>query len=297
MQSWSASPTPLTSALEVDVPSVGRMVEAAVADGLQGLFLAGTCGEGPWLPNRERIRLVEAASKAAGGRIKIAAQVSDNSVPRIRDNMNDMASAGADYVVIAHPPTLLNATPERVAGLFLESASVSPLPVGIYDLGARRPLAIAEDRLESVFLHPKVEFVKDSSGAPSRRAVALAARAKRPGLKLFNGDEFCAIEYLEAGYDGFMFGGAVVAAPYMRRIGAHFSAGRIAEAKAEDTLMKAVLYGIYGGESIACWLTGLKYCLQCLGMFSTSASFLGYPLTAECKAYIEAYAAARRQRA
>ncbi|HRE06738.1 MAG TPA: dihydrodipicolinate synthase family protein [Opitutaceae bacterium] len=295
MQSWSATPTPLTPTLEVDVPSVGRMIEAAVADGLHGLFMAGTCGEGPWLANRERIRLIEAASKAARGRIKIAAQVSDNSVPRIRDNMNDMAAAGADYVVIAHPPTLLNATPERVAGLFLEASTISPLPVGIYDLGSRRPLAIAEDRLESVYLHPKVEFVKDSSAAPSRRAIALSARAKRPGLKLFNGDEFCAIEYLEAGYDGFMFGGAVVAAPHLRRIGEHFAAGRLAEAKAEDEAMKAMLYGIYGGESIACWLTGLKYCLQCMGMFSTSTSFLGYPLTAECKAYIEAYVA-RRQR-
>lgn len=58
VQMWSAVPTPLSSDLKVDESSVVRMVEAAIDDGVQGLFLAGTCGEGPWLPDRERIRLV-----------------------------------------------------------------------------------------------------------------------------------------------------------------------------------------------------------------------------------------------
>src|SRR5438309_7251618 len=94
-QFWSAVPTPLTPDLKVDVSSVEKMVDASVADGMTGLFVAGTCGEGPWLSNRERIRLVKAVAEAARGRLRIAAQVSDNSVPRILDNMQDMAAAGA----------------------------------------------------------------------------------------------------------------------------------------------------------------------------------------------------------
>ena len=72
------------------------MVRDAIAGGMQGLFLAGTCGEGPWLPDLERTRLVKAAVKAGAGKLKIAAQVSDNSVPRILDNVARMADAGAD---------------------------------------------------------------------------------------------------------------------------------------------------------------------------------------------------------
>ena len=112
------------------------MIDDAVADGMTGLFLAGTCGEGPWLPNRERIRLVNTAVQAARGRLQIAAQVSDNSVPRILDNIHDMAAAGADYAVISHPATMMNATPPRIAALFEEAVQASPLPVGVYDLGA-----------------------------------------------------------------------------------------------------------------------------------------------------------------
>jgi len=291
VQIWSAVPTPLTEDLKVDVPSVGKMIRDAVAGGINGVFLAGTCGEGPWLPDRERSRLIKAAAEAAQGQLQIAAQVSDNSVPRIMDNIDRVAEAGANYAIIASPATFLNPTPERIAALFTEAASASKLPVGIYDLGRHRPVVIPEERLKEIYSLPQVRIVKDSSGSPDRRAIALAAQAMKPSLQLFNGDEFRCLDYLEAGYDGFMFGGAAAVAPQLKQIVALFSAGRIEEARAVEVEMKKVLFGIYGGESIACWLTGLKYYMKQRGLFNSVASYLGYPLTDQCRAYIDRYAA------
>ena len=284
---WSAVPTPLTPGLRVDEASVTRMIDAAVAEGASGLFVAGTCGEGPWLPEGERRRLMRTAVRAAAGRLKIAAQVSDNSVPRILDNAAMAAEAGVDVAMVAPPATMLNATPDRITGLFVEAATRCPLPVGIYDLGRLRPIMIPEERLKEVYSLPQVTLVKDSSGAPERRAIALAVRRERPELQLFNGDEFRCLEYLTAGYDGFMFGGAVAVMPHLRRIAELFVAGDFAAAAIADDEMKEKLFGIYGGRSISCWLTGLKHYMVRRGLFATSASFLGYPLTEECRACIE----------
>ena len=288
---WSAAPTPLTPALEVDVASVERMVRDAVANGMTGLFLCGTCGEGPWLPDRERRRLVKAASAAAGGDLQIAVQVTDNSVPRIIDNIHRAAEDGAQIAIIAAPATVLNGTPERIAAHFAGAANASPLPVGIYDLGNHRPVVIPADRLKEIYLLPRVHLVKDSSGSPERRALALAARELKPSLKLFNGDEFRCLEYLEAGYDGMLFGGAAAAAPWLRRIVECFTSGDIDGAWQVESEMREVLFGIYGGRTIACWLTGLKYFLVRRGVFSSASSFLGYPLTEECRQFIERHAA------
>ena len=63
---WSAVPTPLTPDFRVDEASVERMVHDAIHHGIQGLFLAGTCGEGPWQPDREKQLLVKTAVRAAG---------------------------------------------------------------------------------------------------------------------------------------------------------------------------------------------------------------------------------------
>jgi len=291
MEIWSAVPTPLTESLEVDTSSVEKMIRDAIAGQISGVFLAGTCGEGPWLPDRERRRLVSAVASAADGRLKIAVQVTDNSASRVLENVRQMADAGADFAIIAMPATIMNATPERITQFFIAAVSASSLPVGIYDLGEHRPVMIPESRLSEVYLLPNVRFVKDSSGSPSRRAQALASRATKPSLKLFNGDEFRCIEYMENGYDGFMFGGAAAVMPQLNKLVSLFAAGQLDKAKALDAEMKRVLFGIYGGEAIACWLTGLKYYMVRRGLFSTSASFLGFPLETECRAFIDDYAA------
>jgi len=217
--------------------------------------------------------------------------VSDNSLPRISDNIERAAEAGAHYAIVASPATFMNATPDRIAALFTDAVAASVLPVGIYDLGRHRPIAIPEDKLKAIYLLPKVRFVKDSSGSPARRAIALAARAEKPTLRLFNGDEFRCVEYLVAGYDGFLFGGAAAVPKQLAEIAALYSAGRLDEARAVDEAMKRVLFGIYGGEKIACWLTGLKYYMVNRGLFATMASYLGYPLTDECRGFVDAYAA------
>lgn len=284
---WSAAPTPLTPRFEVDLESVERMVRQARTDRLDGLFLAGTCGEGMCLPNRERKRLIRAAVDAAEGKLHIAAQVSDNSAPRIRANLDDMADAGAGYGIIAPPTAMINASPARIVALYEEAIASSPLPIGIYDLGARQAFALPDDALATIYALPGVKLVKDSSADPKRRAHALAARRRKPGLQLLNGDEFKFIDYLEAGYDGALFGGAAVVAPFMHRIAALFAAGRGKDARAVDARMQEVLYGIYGGRELDCWLTGLKYYLQRAGQFSTTASFFGYPLTDECRVFID----------
>ncbi|MBL9214594.1 MAG: dihydrodipicolinate synthase family protein [Opitutaceae bacterium] len=287
IQIWSAVPTPLTPALRVDAPSVRRLVGAALADGVTGLFLGGSCGEGPWLPDREQVRLIRTAADRARGRLTLAAQVTDHSVPRIRDNVARAADAGADLAIIAPPLLMDNPTPDRIAGFFTEAAAASLLPVGVYDLGRHRAFSLPDSHLRRIYELPNVVLVKDSSGSLERRALALAARRRRPGLRLFNGDEFRCVEYLAAGYDGCIFGGAAAVGAQLRRVVGEFSVGRRVEAERAAAEMNRLLFGIYGGPAFTCWLTGLKYCLVRRGLFRTTASFLGYPLNRSCRAFID----------
>ena len=84
---WSAAPTPFTERMEVDKAAVRRMVSHHARLGVNGLFLAGTNGEGPWMTERQRRELVVTAVKHNRGRMLIAVQVTDNSAARILDNI------------------------------------------------------------------------------------------------------------------------------------------------------------------------------------------------------------------
>ena len=51
---WSAAPTPLTEDMRVHTNDIRRMVDHHLTLGINGLFLAGTNGEGPWLLENHR---------------------------------------------------------------------------------------------------------------------------------------------------------------------------------------------------------------------------------------------------
>lgn len=291
---WSATPTPLTDDMATDALSVKRMVAHHCRLGVKGLFLAGTCGEGAWLPEREKRRLVATVSKHAAGKLLVSVQVTDNSAARILDNIMAARDDGADIAVIAPPYFLLNANPRTLLNLYRQAIQDSPLPVGIYDRGAFGSVLIPNDVLAQIYVEPKVVLVKDSSTDPSRREIALAARRKRPELRLFNGDEFHCVDYLKAGYDGLLLGGGIF-------IG--YLAGKIIEATAAadfvlaDRLqrrMNRMMFAVYGGKKIQCWLSGLKRLMVELGVFRTWKNYLHYPLTASCLRSIQRLATSDR---
>jgi dihydrodipicolinate synthase/N-acetylneuraminate lyase len=289
---WSAAPTPLDDRLGVDIESVKRMVDHHHRLGVRGLFLAGTNGEGPWLPERELRTLVRAVVRANRGRMAIAVQVTDNSAARIIDNISRAADDGADVAVIAPPYFGMSyasprETEKRLEALYLEAVGRSPLPVGIYDRGNYSAVVIPEKVLGRVYREPNVAIVKDSSVIASHLVLAIKARDKRPKLALFCGYEFDCVKYLRAGYDGLLLGGGVFNGRLANLIFEAMAAGDEDAADDHQARMNRLMYTVYGGKKIRAWLSGEKYLLTRLGVFTTYRNFPDYPLNEREKAAID----------
>ena len=164
----------------------------------------------------------------------------------------------------------------------MQAIRESSLPVGVYDRGTYSSIVIPESVLAAAYAEKNVVLVKDSSGQPARRDVALAARSTRPELRLLDGDEFRCVEYLRAGYDGLLLGGGIFNGYLAGKIIAAVAAGDIAQAELHQDHMNRMMWDVYGGKSIACWLSGLKKLLVEMGIFGTWKNIPGYPLTEEC---------------
>lgn len=278
---WSATPTPLTPDFRLDGPSVSRLVEHHVKMGVTGLMLAGTCGEGPWLSEADREQLVRGVVTSNRGRLRIAMQVTDNSVTRTLANIEKAAAWGAEIAVVAQPYFFLNGTPDRQLAFYRDIARRSPLPLGFYDRGKASPYQMPESHLAELLREPNIAMVKDSSQSPVHRDVFLAARKARPELVLLDGDEFDCVTYLQAGYDGLLLGGGIFNAGFALRMIRAVRAGDTAEAARQQARMNDLMLRVYG-EKIGCWLTGLKELLVQMGIFSTNTNLLEYPLTDTC---------------
>ncbi len=235
----------------------------------------------------QRRRLVETAAEHNRGRMVLAAQVSDNSAPRILENIEAMRQAGAELAVMTAPFHHLHPTPRVLLDLYREVVRSSPLPLGLYDLGTRMKVVVPPAVLRRIYQEPKVVLVKDSSGDPERGQVALDARRRRPDLRVLSGNEFACPDFLAAGYDGLLLGGAVFNGHLANLIVEAMAGGDRPGADRLQARMNRLMYAVYGGKGITTWLAGLKYLLTRMGIFRTENNYLGYALTASCRRAID----------
>ena len=284
---WSATPTPFHENLTPDAASVERLVEHHILLGVQGIMLGGTCGEGPWMPMDDLVEVVRVAAAASVGRIRIAAQVTDNSVRRMLGHIERLQAVGAEYAVVASPYYLMNATPKNVFDLYLEVIRSSALPVGFYDRGQQAAYPVENEFLPELLAEPNVLLVKYSSQDKDRLAIYLESAKRRTGLPVLTGGEFNCDEILRAGCHGLFLGGGIFNARLARAVGDAVQAGNGDAAQKIQARMNELMYRVYGGPQITCWLTGLKYLLVQLGVFSHTTGYLRHPLTPECKAAID----------
>lgn len=284
---WSATPTPFNEDLGIDFASMERVIEHHTRHDIEGVMLGGSCGEGPWMPVDDLELLVRHAVDCASGRMKVAAQVTDNSVVRMLRHIDRIASAGADCAVIAAPYFLMNATPARVYAVYRDTIEMSPIPIIFYNRGKSEHYQLTDEFLEELLLLPNLVMIKDSSRNPTSAAIERTAVLQRKGLAVMTGDEFNLATEIADGMEGGFLGGAIFNAPQAGEIIRAAQGGRIDDALALQATMNDFMLQVYGGIEIRSWLSGLKYFLKRLGLFTTTASYLEYPLADMDRAAID----------
>lgn len=285
---WSAMSTPLTTTGRVDANALEKLVEHQLRLGIKGLFIGGTAGEGPFISNIERKRLVELTVRFVNGRMPIAFQITDNSAERMIENLDIYQDLGIDIAVIAPPFFHLGPSQNFLYDLYSKVMDACQIPVGLYNLGKNTKTLVTPETLAKLLENPKVVLVKDSSSEDSYKQVILKAKAARKGtLAALCGDEFDSIHYMRDGYDGVLFGGGCFNGAYACEMHRLVRAGKPEEAqKVQDHLVE-VLYKVFGGKDLQCWLAGQKEIMVRLGIFNTAYTLLDYSLTDECSKAID----------
>ena len=72
---FAATLTPMHADASLAIENVPGMVEFLIAQGVDGLYVCGSTGEGPSLTREERMAVAEAYIQAADGRVPVLVQV------------------------------------------------------------------------------------------------------------------------------------------------------------------------------------------------------------------------------
>lgn len=99
----AAAPTPMKSNGELDLDRVPALVEHLLRDGIDGIYILGSTGEGVSMTSEERRQVAIAFIEAMKHRKPVIVQVGHTCVAEARDLAAHAADAGAD-AISATPP-------------------------------------------------------------------------------------------------------------------------------------------------------------------------------------------------
>ena len=155
--------TPLRGRDDLDVAGLERLIEHILADGVSGLFILGTTGEGPGLSYRLRSELIQRACKQVNHRVPILVGITDTSFVESVRVARSAAESGADALVVAPPYYLPEAQPELQE--YLEHLIPElPLPVYLYNMPALTKVHFELETVHRAMDEPRIIGLKDSSG-------------------------------------------------------------------------------------------------------------------------------------
>jgi N-acetylneuraminate lyase len=99
----AATYTPMRDDYSINLDAIGPLTDRLIADGVKGLFVCGSTGEGVSMTTEERKLVAEAFIAAARGRVSVVVHVGHNSLHEARELATHAQSAGADVVSAVAP--------------------------------------------------------------------------------------------------------------------------------------------------------------------------------------------------
>jgi len=139
----AATYTPLDDRGQLHLDPVGPIVDRLIDEGVTGLYVCGSTGEGMSLTGEQRRRVAEAYTRAAAGRVPVIIQVGHNSVAEAAGLAEHAQEIGADVVSATAPSYFKVGSIELLTDCMAQIAAAAPqLPFYYYHIPALTGVAL-----------------------------------------------------------------------------------------------------------------------------------------------------------
>ncbi len=200
---YPAATTQFDHALEVDLPATQKVQQGLLDDGVHGLVLMGTVGEGNSLTAEEKRRVLAAAVEVSGGRVPVIAGVSEFTTAAAQRFARDAERLGAAGLMVL-PAMVYVPTSAELEYHFRSVAGATGLPIMLYNNPPSYRVNIDIPTLSRLADVPNIVSIKES--APDSRRFTDIINAFGERFVLFAGLDDVAFEGLALGAKGWVSG-------------------------------------------------------------------------------------------
>ena len=280
--------TPLLDRDTLDAEGLERLIEHLLAGGVNALFILGTTGEGPSLSYGLRNEMIERTCAQVAGRVPVLVGITDTAFAKSVDVACKAKDAGAQALVLAHPPYFPAAQPEILQ--YLEDlAPELPLPVFLYNMPGHTKLVFEPKTVRAAADIPGIVGLKDSSANMFYFHKVQMLLKDKPEFTLIVGPEELLAETILLGGHGGVNGGANMKPQlYVDLYNAAFSKDLPKINSLHEEVME-ISSKIYCVGAYSSYLRGLKCALSCMGICSDALAEPFQPFGAEERQQIARY--------
>lgn len=125
---YSVLPTPFRAGGDVDLASLGRVVDLVVSAGVNGVTALGVTGEAAKLNERERTQVIETVVQRVAGRARVVVGASADGLRAAIDFTRDVRALGASAVMVS-PPRMAKLNSDAVVAHYKGLADAVDLPI------------------------------------------------------------------------------------------------------------------------------------------------------------------------
>ncbi len=190
--------TPL-NAQGVDYEAFGRLIDWQIEQGIDGLVIAGTTGEGATLTYQEHEECIRFACERAAGRVPIIAGSGSNDTNRAITLSKFSCRAGADALLVV-TPYYNKATQKGLVASYFAIADAVDRPIILYNVPSRTGVNIEPATYAELAKHPNIVGIKEASGNISK--VVETAMLVGDTMDIYSGNDDQVVPLLSMGGSG-----------------------------------------------------------------------------------------------
>ncbi|MBF2593881.1 4-hydroxy-tetrahydrodipicolinate synthase [Listeria welshimeri] len=222
---------------------IHHLVNHLIANGSDGLVVAGTTGESPTLSHDEKIKLFRQVIETNAGRAKLIAGTGSNNTAETIAFTKEVAELGGIDAVLVVAPYYNKPNQDGLYAHFVAVAEASDLPVVIYNIPGRSVVNIEPETIIRLAKLPNIVGVKESSGNLDNISKIIAETSE--DFLVYSGDDSLTLPILAVGGDGVISVASHVVGKEMQEMIQAFARGEVQKAASIHRSLLPIMNGLF----------------------------------------------------
>ncbi|KAB2954337.1 4-hydroxy-tetrahydrodipicolinate synthase [Heliorestis acidaminivorans] len=254
----TAMVTPFNEQFEVDYDRAKELAKYLVANGSDGLVVAGTTGESPTLTKEEKIKLFATVVEAVGDQVPIIAGTGTNDTASSIALSQEAEAVGVQGLLLVGP--YYNKPSQKGYYQHFEAISkATKVPIMLYNIPGRTGSNIETNTVAELAQIDNIVAIKEAAGSMDQ--VSELAQKVPDSFRIYSGDDGLTLPMMALGGYGVVSVSGHIIGQEIQKMMQAFVAGRNEEA----TAIHKKYYRLFKGLFVATNPIGVKTALNLIG--------------------------------